>query len=126
MAAERGPVEAAIEEVIRRLDAQAGEQAQLVEKLRAYEITQAQDKAELINKLNAYVQKQNVDTSELQGRMAQFTTVTEAVKNIEERVRSLEQGPRGHAGQRALLDPKHMMPKELLKEDDWRRWRSDV
>ena len=127
MAAERGPVEAAVEEIARRCETLAGEQAQLVEPLRTYELTQAQDKGELINKLNLYAQKQSEDTAELKGRVTHLYGVADAIKVLEDRVKALEQtGPQGHAPQRTLLDPKNMTPKELTKEDDWRRWRSDV
>ena len=132
MAAERG----FMEEMVKKMEAMNTRQEELVEKLRVYEGTQAQDKAELINKLNLYVQKQQGDTAEVKSSVTKaaeemnrrYTEVVNAVKNIEGRMQGVErnQGSLQQQERRTLLNPKNMLPKELAKEDDWRRWKSDV
>ena len=120
-----------MEEMVKKMEAMNTRQEELVEKLRVYEGTQAQDKAELINKLNLYVQKQQGDTAEVKSSVTKaaeemnrrYTEVVNAVKNIEGRMQGVErnQGSLQQQERRTLLNPKNMLPKELAKEDDWRR-----
>ena len=49
-----------------------------------------------------------------------------AIVNLELRVQSLEQQKPAATDNRTLLNAKDMKPSVLTKDEDWRRWKSDI
>ena len=105
----------AAEHVVREVE-------ELKQKLGLYEQQQAEWKAGLTNAINTEIVKVTGDLRDL------YKKTEAAVINLENRVTGLERFYAGNWGKdkKSTLHAKDMKPKELSKDDEWRRWRSDV
>ena len=113
----------AMEEVLRRVQAlEAGQQRQqeqhnqLVQKLEEYAGNMAAAVKKEVDKL-------------AEGLQDLYKKTEAAVVGLANRVQGLETNYQGNAGKdkkKSLLHMKDMLPKELTKDEEWRKWKADV
>ena len=124
MAAERGEIDA--------LKAGFNElqktQADLFNKLGLYEKQQAEGKAELQKAIALEISKVTGVINDLHAQASNAATQTStAVSVLEQRVQALERAHvQGSREKKTLLNLKDLKPRELTKDDEWRRWKSEV
>ena len=112
MAAER--VEQALDELGKRMQSVEKQHDELVQRLQTYE------------KLAADTVR--IEISKVTGGLNDlYTKADAAIGSLAIRVQALEKSYIQGARQKtSLLNAKDMKPKELEKEEDWRRWKADV
>ena len=124
MAAERGEIDA--------LKAGFNElqktQADLLNKLGLYEKQQAEGKAELQKAIALEISKVTGVINDLHAQASNAATQTStAVSALEQRVQALDRAHvEGSREKRTLLNLKDLKPRELTKDDEWRRWKGEV
>ena len=112
MAAER--VEQALDELGKRMQSVEKQHDELVQRLQTYEKLAADTVRTEISKVTG-------------GLNDLYTKADAAIGSLAIRVQALEKSYIQGARQKtSLLNAKDMKPKELEKEEDWRRWKADV
>ena len=94
-------------------------QADLLEKLGRYEQAQTEWKDGLVNAISQEVGKVVGSLDQL------YNNVKHQVDMFEARIAKMEQATR-QPKEKTLLHTKDIKPSELSKDDQWRRWKSDI
>ena len=127
MAAERAKIDeklAALEEWTRKAEAKFTENDEkmktLIGQLDNYAKEQAAWKEDLAGAVRMEIGRVTGSLGEL------YANVERHIAMFEERIKRSEQEGRSNKGNQGLLHKKDMIPVVLEKDDQWRRWKSDV